>query len=139
MENTKFHDLWKFEEYEDVGGINGDESSTLPHARGHGINIRMPRQHVKHARMQNEVRTVFSKRESSGLDTRNIDDEGDEEGIGGWNSMKFLYYDSTWNKEHFTNEPKLMEFMGVFAPNVFWYQFSSFSQLFELFWLFNLC
>jgi hypothetical protein len=42
MENDKFENLRKFEEFEDVDGVNGDESSTLLHARGHGTNVRVP-------------------------------------------------------------------------------------------------
>ena len=82
--------------------------------------------------------SVFRKSESLGLDIENIDDEGDE-GIGDWNSVKFLYCNSTWNHEHFTYELKPMEFMEVSVPKVIWYQFFTFLQLFKLFWPYNLC
>jgi hypothetical protein len=50
-----------------------------------------------------------------------------------------MYRDSTWNQDHFTYEPKPKEFNGVSTPNVFWYRFPTFLQLFELFWPHSLC
>jgi hypothetical protein len=53
--------------------------------------------------------------------------------------VKFMYRDSTWNHDNFTYEPKRMEFRGDSSPNIFWYCFPTFLQLFELFWLHSLC
>jgi hypothetical protein len=78
MKNNKFNEKWEFEEYRDVGGINGDEGSTLPHAKRHGANTQVPRQYVRHAKMRNEVPMISKESESLGLDIENIDDEGDE-------------------------------------------------------------
>jgi hypothetical protein len=44
--------------------------------------------------------------------------------------VKFMYRDSTWNQDHFTYEPKRMEFRGISIPNIFWYHFLTFLQLF---------
>jgi hypothetical protein len=43
--------------------------------------------------------------------------------------MKLLYHDSIWNQEHLTYEPKPMEFIKVFAPNVFGTNFLLFSAV----------
>jgi hypothetical protein len=74
-----------------------------------------------------------------GDDGRSSDDDHDEEGIGDCNGVKFIYWDCTWNQDHFTYEPKCMELRGDSIPNVFWYCFPMFIQLFELFWPHSLC
>ena len=51
MKNDEFENLRKFEEFENVDRVNGDESSTLLHARGHGTNVQVPWQHIRHAKM----------------------------------------------------------------------------------------
>jgi hypothetical protein len=63
----------------------------------------------------------------------------DEEGIGDRNGVRFMYRDNIWNQDNFSYEPKCMEFRGDSIPNVFWYRFFTFLQLFELFWLHSLC
>ena len=62
-------------------------------------------------------------------------DDHDEEGIGDRNGVKFMYYDSTWNQDHFTYDPKHLEFREDSTPNIFWCHFPTFLHLFELFWL----
>jgi hypothetical protein len=74
-----------------------------------------------------------------GDDGRSSDDDHDEEGIGDRNGVKFIYWDCTWNQDHFTYEPKCMELRVDTIPNVFWYCFPMFIQLFELFWPHSLC
>jgi hypothetical protein len=81
MENGEFNNLGEFDEYGDVDGISGDKDYALPHARRHGCNIQVTRQHAKHTRMLN-VSTVSSKSDSLELDIGSSDDEGDIEGIG---------------------------------------------------------
>jgi hypothetical protein len=67
------------------------------------------------------------------------DGDHDEEGIGDRNGVRFRFWDSTLNQDNFTCEPEPMEFRGDSTPNVFWYCFLTFLQLFELFWPHSLC
>jgi hypothetical protein len=81
----------------------------------------------------------FEYFEDFGDDGGISDGDHDEEGIGDRNGVKFMYWDSIWNQENFTYEPKCMEFWGDSIPNIFWYRFSTILSLFELFWLYSLC
>jgi hypothetical protein len=116
-----FNNCGGFEDFGDDGKINGDVGSGLQNARVRRGNLPM-----------------LSESDTSGLDTGSSDDDHDEEGIGDRNGVKFMYQDSTWNQKYFTYELKPMEFSGVSIPNVFWYHFPTFLQLFELFWLYSL-
>jgi hypothetical protein len=117
-----FNNFGDFEDFGDDGRINGDV--------GNG---------VQNARVQRGNLPMLSESDTSGLDNGSSDDDHDEEGVGNWNGIKFMYRDSTWNQDHFTYEPKPKEFSGVSTPNVFWYRFPRFLQLFELFWPHSLC
>jgi hypothetical protein len=81
----------------------------------------------------------FEYFEDFGDDGGISDADHDEEGIGDRNGVKFMYRNGTWNLDNFIYEPKCMEFRRDSIPNVFWYCFPKFLQLFELFWQYSLC
>jgi hypothetical protein len=90
MENKVFEVFGDFEDFGGMGGLNVDESSVLPHVWRNKNDVGVTQEHIRHERVWNEVPTVDSESESLWLDIGSNDDEGDEEDIGEWNSMKYL-------------------------------------------------
>jgi hypothetical protein len=52
-------------------------------------------------------------------------------------SLKYLFCDSTWKKDHVTYDPEPSEFTGVRGNNYFWNKVPTMLQLFEIFWPHN--
>jgi hypothetical protein len=90
----------KFEEFGDFGGVgrsNTNKDYGFPCAQRNGNDVGVAQEHLRHEMVRNEVPTIESESKNSRLDIGSSEDEGDEEGIGEQKSVKYLYFDSTWN------------------------------------------
>jgi hypothetical protein len=53
------------------------------------------------------------------------DVESDGEELRDGTDIKHVYWDDTWNQEHFTYDSKSYDFDRESEPNIFWNQFST--------------